>query len=135
VADLSEIERMMADWERDASARAARYDRVKQQAERILITESVASGAVSVTVGHNGLPTDVRMTEAVKAMSPDEIAANVLRAIRKAYAKYPERLGEIALAAVGDDTTTGAATKAKGAPAAPREDGEATDLFRPLFEG
>ncbi|OZM73730.1 hypothetical protein CFN78_09470 [Amycolatopsis antarctica] len=106
MADLSDVERMVADWERGATEKAARYEQMQRQVEQISITESVASGAVSVTVGHNGLPTDVRMTEAVKSMAAEEIAAAVLAAMRKAQSRYPERLAEITAATVGDDTTT-----------------------------
>ncbi|WP_216209340.1 YbaB/EbfC family nucleoid-associated protein [Amycolatopsis aidingensis] len=124
MADLSDIERMVDDWERNAADKAQRYERMQQQVEQISITESVASGAVSVTVGHNGLPTDVRMTEAVRNMSPDEIAANVLRAMQKAQSKYPERLREITAETVGADSTTQhiLATAREQFPAEPEED-------------
>ena len=61
---------------------------------------------VSVTVGHNGLPTDIKMTDAVRKMTPDEIAASVMRAIQKAQSKYPERMQAILAETVGDDDTT-----------------------------
>jgi hypothetical protein len=48
---------------------------MSERVEQISITESVAGGAVSVTVGHNGIPTDVAMTDAVRAMAPAEIAS------------------------------------------------------------
>jgi hypothetical protein len=66
----------------------------------------VANGAVSVTVGHNGLPTDIKMTDAVRKMTPDEIAASVMQAIQKAQSKYPERMQAIVAETVGDDDTT-----------------------------
>ncbi|WP_019814146.1 YbaB/EbfC family nucleoid-associated protein [Saccharomonospora saliphila] len=103
MADLGDVERMVDDWERDATERAQRYERMREEVEQISITESVASGAVSVTVGSNGVPTDVAMTDAVRSMSPDEIAASVVRAMHKAQARYPERLREITEATVGDD--------------------------------
>ncbi|SFP32631.1 YbaB/EbfC DNA-binding family protein [Amycolatopsis arida] len=124
MADLDDVERMVRNWERGAAETAERYQRMQQQVEQISITESVASGAVSVTVGHNGLPTDVRMTDAVRAMSPDEIAANVLRAMRRAQSRYPERLREITAATVGDDDTTRhlVATAYEQFPSPPEED-------------
>jgi hypothetical protein len=73
------------------------------QVEQITITESVANGAVSATVGHNGIPTDVSMTDAVREMPPNEIAANVMAAIRKAQSRYPGRLAEIVAETVGED--------------------------------
>jgi DNA-binding protein YbaB len=106
MADLADVERMMADWERDAVTKSQRYQQMQAKVEQISITESVANGAVSVTVGHNGLPTDIKMTEAVRKMTPDEIAAGVLRAIQKAQSKYPERMAAIVAETVGDDDTT-----------------------------
>ncbi|SFB61839.1 Conserved DNA-binding protein YbaB [Amycolatopsis marina] len=124
MADLTDVERMVNDWERNAAEKAQRYEQMQRQVEQISITESVASGAVSVTVGHNGLPTDVRMTDGVKNMSPDEIAANVLRAMQKAQSKYPERLQEITAATVGEDSTTRhiVATAVEQFPDAPEEE-------------
>ncbi|MGA6168091.1 YbaB/EbfC family nucleoid-associated protein [Amycolatopsis magusensis] len=124
MADLADVERMVDDWERNAAETSQKYQAMQAEVERISITESVASGAVSVTVGHNGLPTDVKMTQAVLKMSPDEIAANVLRAMRKAQSKYPERLAEITAETVGDDATTRhlVATAVDNFPAPPEED-------------
>ncbi|MGC7097220.1 YbaB/EbfC family nucleoid-associated protein [Amycolatopsis lurida] len=124
MADLADVERMVNDWERNAAETSQKYQAMQAEVERISITESVASGAVSVTVGHNGLPTDVKMTQAVLKMSPDEIAANVLRAMQKAQAKYPERLAEITAETVGDDATTRhlVATAVDNFPAPPEEE-------------
>ncbi|MFI6031303.1 YbaB/EbfC family nucleoid-associated protein [Amycolatopsis magusensis] len=124
MADLADVERMVDDWERNAAETSQKYQAMQAEVERISITESVASGAVSVTVGHNGLPTDIKMTQAVLKMGPDEIAANVLRAMQKAQSKYPERLAEITAETVGDDATTRhlVATAVDNFPAPPEED-------------
>lgn len=126
MADLGDVERMVDNWERDAAERARRYEQLREQVEQISITESVAQGAVSVTVGANGVPTDVSMTDGVRKMSPDEIAANVVRAMRKAQAKYPQRLQEITAATVGEDATTRhlLATAAERFPESPAEEDE-----------
>lgn len=102
MADLSDIERMVDDWERNATEKAQRFEAMQHQVEHISITESVANGAVSVTVGSNGIPTDVRMTDGVRSMSPDEIAAGVLSAMRKAQSKYPQVIQEIVAETVGE---------------------------------
>jgi DNA-binding protein YbaB len=101
VDSLSDADRMVDDWERNATEKAARFQEMARQVEQVSITESVAEGAVRVTVGHNGLPTDIAMTEQVLRMTPDEIAANVMAGIRKAQSRYPERLGEILADTVG----------------------------------
>lgn len=100
---LSDAVRMIGNWERDAEMKAARFEAMSQQVEQISITESVADGAVSVTVGHNGIPTDVAMTDGVREMAPQEIAGHVMAAIRKAQSRYPARLAEILAETVGAD--------------------------------
>jgi DNA-binding protein YbaB len=103
VDSVSDAERMIEDWERNAGQKAARFQQMAEQVEQVSITESVAGGAVSVTVGHNGIPTDVSMTERVLQMRPEEIASSVMAAIRKAQSRYPEQLAEILADTVGED--------------------------------
>jgi len=100
---VSDAARMIDDWERNAIEKAARFKEMAEQVEQVSITESVAGGAVRVTVGHNGLPMDIAMTDGVRGMEPDEIAFNVMAAIRKAQSRYPERLAEILADTVGED--------------------------------
>ncbi|HEV7974240.1 YbaB/EbfC family nucleoid-associated protein [Amycolatopsis sp.] len=135
MADLGDVERMVDDLERDAVEKSRRYQAMQAQVEQISITESVAGGAVSVTVGHNGLPTDIKMTDGVRRMNPDEIAANVMRALQKAQSKYPERMREIVAETVGDDSTTRhiVATADENFPPPPVEEPEVAPQ-RKLFE-
>jgi YbaB/EbfC DNA-binding family protein len=103
VDSLSDAGRLVDDWERNATEKAARFQAMAGRVEQVSITESVADGAIRVTVGHNGLPTDLAMTEQVLRMKPDEIAANVMAGIRKAQSRYPERLAEILAETVGTE--------------------------------
>jgi DNA-binding protein YbaB len=100
---LADTVRMIDNWERNAEEKAARFQEMSERVEQVSITESVADGAVSATVGHNGIPTDITMTDKVREMPPQEIAANVMAAIRKAQSRYPARLAEILAETVGDD--------------------------------
>ncbi|MDQ0379333.1 YbaB/EbfC family nucleoid-associated protein [Amycolatopsis thermophila] len=127
MADLPDIERMVDDWERNAVERSQRFQAMQHEVEQISITESVAGGAVSVTVGNNGIPTDVRMTDAVRTMSPDEIAANVLKAMQKAQSKYPQVIQEIVAGTVGESDSAAqhiVRTAAENFPEPPAEDPE-----------
>ena len=100
---VSDAARMIDDWERNAVEKANRFKLMAERVEQVSITASVAGGAVMVTVGHNGLPMDIRMTDGVRGMEPDEIASNVMAAIRKAQSRYPQRLAEILADTVGED--------------------------------
>jgi DNA-binding protein YbaB len=122
---VSDAARIIDDWERNATEKAARFKLMAEQVEQVSITESVANGAVIVTVGHNGLPTNVAMTDAVRTMEPDQIAAHVMAAIRKAQSRYPERLAEILADTVGEDDPATRHILAKASesfPAPPDED-------------
>jgi DNA-binding protein YbaB len=90
-------------WERNAVEKAARFKELAEQVEQVAITESVADGAVRVTVDHNGLLTDIAMTDGVRWMEPSEIAASVMAAIRRAQSRYPARLAAILADTVGED--------------------------------
>lgn len=126
MSDLAGVERMVDDWERDAKQKSERYQRMQQEVEQISITESAANGAVSVTVGSNGIPTNVAMTDGVRKMSPDEIAAAVVTAMKKAQGRYPQRIQEIVAQTVGDDDTSRhiVATAVENFPPPPPEDEE-----------
>jgi hypothetical protein len=78
---LANVQRLVDDWERDAEQKAARYESMRQEVERISLTRSAAGGAVSVTVGPNGIPSD---------------------AMRQAQAAYPAELARIVGETVGD---------------------------------
>lgn len=122
--ELEDVERLVGNWERDADQRAARYADMQQRVEQISITESVAGGAVSVTVGSNGIPTDVSMTATVRELAPDQIAGAVMSAMRKAQSRYPGRLAEILAETVGDDPAAShiLATAERSFPAPPDDE-------------
>ncbi|GGP88003.1 YbaB/EbfC family nucleoid-associated protein [Saccharothrix coeruleofusca] len=103
---LSDIERMVDDWERNAAEKAARYRAMSSEVQQVSVTGSAADGAVVVTVGANGIPTGVTMTAKVRQMEPERIAAAVMEAMRQAQSRYPERLAEIMSHTVGEDSTT-----------------------------
>lgn len=104
--DLPDVERMIDDWERNAEEKARRYQEMSSQVGQVSITGSAADGAVQVTVGANGIPTDVVMTPKVRQLEPERIAAAVLEAMRSAQSQYPARLAEIMSQTVGEDSTT-----------------------------
>ncbi|MFC6094189.1 YbaB/EbfC family nucleoid-associated protein [Saccharothrix lopnurensis] len=98
---LANVQRLVDDWERNAQEKAARYEAMRQEVERISITRSAAGGAVSVTVGSNGIPSAVVMTEGVSRLRPEQVAAAVMEAMRAAQAAYPAELARIVDQTVG----------------------------------
>ncbi|WP_367130330.1 YbaB/EbfC family nucleoid-associated protein [Saccharothrix sp. HUAS TT1] len=99
---LANVQRFVDDWERDAEQKAARYASMRQEVERISITASAAGGAVSVTIGPNGIPSAVTMTDGVSRLRPEQVAAAVMEAMRQAQARYPAELARVVGETVGD---------------------------------
>ncbi|GAA1311793.1 YbaB/EbfC family nucleoid-associated protein [Saccharothrix xinjiangensis] len=142
---LANVQRLVDDWERDAQEKAARYESMRQEVGRISITRSAAGGAVSVTVGSNGIPGAVTMTEAVSRLRPEQIAAAVMEAMRQAQAAYPAELARIVGETVGE-TASGrhiVATAERnfpqvepdGPPAAPPRRGDGDDFSDDSYLG
>lgn len=131
---MADTLRMLDNWERDAEQKAARFQSMADRVAEVSITESVAGGAVSATVGNNGLPTNIAMTDKVREMAPDDIAASVMAAIRKAQSRYPRRLAEIMAETVGDDPAGAhiVATAERNFPAPPDEDDGRPEDSRPM---
>ena len=130
---LADTVRMIDNWERNAEEKAARFQAMSERVEQISITESVAGGAVSATVGSNGIPTDISMTDKVREMPPQEIAANVMAAIRKAQSRYPARLAEILAETVGEDDPAGqhiVTTAERNFPPPPDDEADDEDPMR-----
>ncbi|RJQ77797.1 YbaB/EbfC family DNA-binding protein [Pseudonocardiaceae bacterium YIM PH 21723] len=101
--DLDDLENMVDDWDRSAQRQLAGFQAMGEQVQQLSARGEAEQGAVVVTVGPNGIPTDVSMTAKVRQLSPEQIAAAVLTAMRAAQAEYSRRLGEIMAETVGPD--------------------------------
>ncbi|GLZ32415.1 DNA-binding protein [Lentzea sp. NBRC 105346] len=99
--DPSQVERGIDDWVEGVRQRADRMQQVRDQVDRIQITET--SGAVSVTVDANGVPTDIRFDDAASRVRPSELGPLVMGCLRRAQSRISERVREATAAAVGDD--------------------------------
>jgi DNA-binding protein YbaB len=106
---MTDLERVVAELRRDVEATerlGAELGRVREQVAAVRITESAAGGAVCVTVGENGMLTDVSMTDGIAKLRPEQVAGAVMSAFRKAQAGYPRRLAQIMAESVGDERLT-----------------------------
>ncbi|ONI91313.1 hypothetical protein ALI22I_09660 [Saccharothrix sp. ALI-22-I] len=131
---LAHVQNLVDNWERNAEEKAARYASMRQEVERISITASAAGGAVSVTVGANGIPSAVTMTAEVGRLRPEQIAAAVMEAMRKAQAGYPGELARIVGDTVGD-TESGRHIVAVAERNFPRAEPDAPPAARPRRRG
>jgi DNA-binding protein YbaB len=89
-----------------ARAKAERYKAMQTRAGEVSVTESSQDGLVTVTVDSAGNVTDLRITDKVKEMSGERVAAAVLLTLRRAQARLPEKLAEVMAETIGDDQQT-----------------------------
>jgi DNA-binding protein YbaB len=90
----------------ETRAKAERYQAMQAQVGQVSVTERSKDGLVSVTVDSAGNVTDLRITDAVRGMSGEQVAAAVLSTLRQAQSRLPERLSEVMAATIGDDQRT-----------------------------
>ncbi len=93
-AELSAIESMVTDWEQRGQERLARVKEVTDQVAGLSATAT--EGAVTVTVGANGLPTDIRIDESAKDRPMAELSTSIMATLRKAQAQIPKLMEEVA---------------------------------------
>ncbi|MFL6122932.1 YbaB/EbfC family nucleoid-associated protein [Actinophytocola sp.] len=77
----------------DPLSDTARAQEVSERLARLSITETV--GPVSVTVGANGIPTGIAMSDGVRELGPADIAASVMEATRKAQSRCSAHVAKI----------------------------------------
>lgn len=87
-------------------AKAERYRAIAEQTQALNVTDTSRDGLVTVTVDANGTVTDLKLTDRVRELSGQQVAAAVLDTIRRANAKIPGRIAELMQANAGDDTAT-----------------------------
>jgi DNA-binding protein YbaB len=93
-------------WVTAAREKAQRYRSVQADTSQVSITETSKDGLVTVTVDANGTMTDLRLTDRVRELSGQQVAAAVLATVRRANAKIPERIAEILRDRAADDRAT-----------------------------
>ncbi|TCO50671.1 YbaB/EbfC family nucleoid-associated protein [Actinocrispum wychmicini] len=123
-AELSAIESMVADWEHRGAERLARVKEVTDRVAELSATESSADGSVTVTVGANGLPTDIKLAESAKDRPMSELSADIMATLRKAQSRIPRLMADVAGQAglAGDSVVAHLLTKAEESFPSPEPD-------------
>ena len=93
--DLESTRARLREIARQAERRTRQFARVRDDIRALTVTEQSARGAVRVTVQASGALSDLRMTDEVGRMRPDQIAAEVMACIRKAQARLAERVRDV----------------------------------------
>jgi DNA-binding protein YbaB len=99
--DPDEAAARMREWAQGIARKAERYEAFGQRTKEIRLSAEGAGGAVRVTIGADGAVTDLVLTERVRAIAPDELAAQILAAMRRAQAGLADRVAAVAAEEVG----------------------------------
>ncbi|WP_020661213.1 YbaB/EbfC family nucleoid-associated protein [Amycolatopsis benzoatilytica] len=101
-AASARIDQMVA----QAKAKAERYQAMQAAAGQVSVTETGKDGLVTVTVDSAGNVTGLQISDRIRELPGDRIAAAVLSTLRRAQSRLPEKLGEVMAGTIGDDRAT-----------------------------
>lgn len=101
--DISATERMVRDWQERATEKAEKFGRMQAQIEQLSVTERSRDGAVEVTVGSSGMIENLVLAESAGNRPMAKLSAEIMRVVRLAQSKLPERMRQAAADTVGED--------------------------------
>ncbi|WP_434444725.1 YbaB/EbfC family nucleoid-associated protein [Lentzea sp. E54] len=79
---------------------AASYQRLRERAEQISVTEVSRDGTVRLTVSATGVLTDLRLVDRKQPF--DELSAQIMSTLRRAQARIPDLVRDAAAANLGE---------------------------------
>ena len=94
------------DWISSISERTAQARQLSERVSALSVSASSSDGAISVTVSSSGVPTDLRLSESIKAWPAQRIAAEILAVMRKAQSRLAAKVGEVAAQTGGANSPT-----------------------------
>jgi DNA-binding protein YbaB len=89
------------DWAAQVAATAQRYRVMREQVDRISVTETSRDGAVRVTVSSTGTLTDLVLPD--RGRNPTDLAGEVMDTLRRAQARIPDLIRQAAIDTGGGD--------------------------------
>jgi hypothetical protein len=99
----------MRSWSAQVSGRTEAAAALADRVATLAASASGDDGAVTVTVGSSGIPTALMLDDRVKRLAGEELAAEILRVMRRAQAGLADRVAVAVDETVGADTETGKA--------------------------
>ncbi|MFI5613056.1 YbaB/EbfC family nucleoid-associated protein [Amycolatopsis sp. NPDC051903] len=103
IRDPDEAIRRMDEWAAGFARKAERYAAAQQETERLRLTASSPDGTVRVTVGADGVVSDLVFGSKTRTMPPEELARMVLTTMRRAQSGITERVAEVMTENLGDE--------------------------------
>lgn len=97
-----EIARLITEWRAEVTEQAQRFDAARGALDEVSVTETTAGGAIVVTVGSAGTPTELWLGDDVGRMKPDQVAAQIMACLRRAQARLADRVAVVVTDTMGD---------------------------------
>jgi hypothetical protein len=104
-----DAEAWIRSWSASVSARAEAAAEMASRVGALTATATGADGAIRVTVDGSGGLADLRLDNRVQRIPGEELAAEILRVMRRAQASLADEVGSVVHATVGNDSETGRA--------------------------
>ncbi|MDT8912495.1 YbaB/EbfC family nucleoid-associated protein [Amycolatopsis sp. PS_44_ISF1] len=101
--DPDEAIRRMDEWAAGFARKAERYAAAQEETERLRLTASSPDGTVRVTVGADGVVSDLVFSSKTRTMPPEELSRMVLETMRRAQSGITERVAEVMTEQLGDE--------------------------------
>ncbi|WP_018681705.1 YbaB/EbfC family nucleoid-associated protein [Actinokineospora enzanensis] len=95
-AELAAVQAMVTDWEHSGRQQLAEVQELTGRIAGLSATETSADGVVTVTVGSNGLPTDITLADAAGQQSMSVVSATIMATLRRAQSRIPELMARTA---------------------------------------
>lgn len=93
----------LARWAEDLERKAQRYQALHGKMATLTVTESSDGNRVSITVDSNGVPTDIRLNDGIRSMSPAALSSELMSVLHRAQAKLRREVTTVVDDMVGDD--------------------------------
>jgi DNA-binding protein YbaB len=107
--DPDDADAWIRSWTAQVSARASAAAEMADRVALITATATGADGAVRVTVNGSGLLSDLKLDNRVQRMPGEELAAEIMRVMRRAQSALADEVGSVVHDTVGADSETGRA--------------------------
>jgi DNA-binding protein YbaB len=95
--------RKVNDWAAGFARKAERYATVQERTEQLSLSATSPDGTVRVTVGADGVVSDLAFSNRIRTTAPEELARMVLATMRQAQAGITQRVAEVMDEVLGDE--------------------------------
>ncbi|WP_158852012.1 YbaB/EbfC family nucleoid-associated protein [Saccharothrix deserti] len=123
--DIGASERMLGQWQQSIEQKAQRYQEMAGRVQGMTISEASRDGSVRLTIGSNGILTNLEIAESARDKRMVEVSAEVMRTLQRAQSRIPELLQQAMAETIGtqDETANVLFNEAKrNFPAPPHEE-------------